>query len=117
MATRYDALHRKNWKHETYDKQMRVKIISAKLRFMLEGNGRTLSIVEETLISSAALLILTTYQYEMDFILQDGSEPNPKYLSSTNCLRATLDKLKAFAPAEQKPGETGGLDLAAIINE
>ena len=113
---KYDALHNKNWKYEGYDKGMRLKIINAKLKHSLGENGRTLSIVEETLISSAALLILTTFRMEQDFILQDGSGPDSRYLPSVNALRATLDKLKAFAP-EKKAGEKGGLDLAAIINE
>ena len=114
--TRHDALHMKNWKYDGYDKEMRLKIISAKLRFMLQENGRSLSIVEETLISSAALLILTTFRMEQDFMLQDVSGPDQKYLPSLNALRATLEKLKAFAPPGQKAGDQGGLDLAGIIN-
>ena len=112
----FDALHKKNWKHPNYDREMRLKIISAKLVQEVTAGSRKATVVEDSLIQSAALLILTTFQMEQDFLIQDGSTPDSKYLSTVNCLRATLDKLKVFPAAPPRKGN-GDDPLASIINQ
>lgn len=111
-----DALHTKQWKHVVYDKPMKLKILKAKLSKLVKDRDGDLSVVDIALVDSAALLILTVYQHEQEFVLLDLEKPDKGYLSATNALRSTLEKLKLFQRRENESKDAPG-DLADIINQ
>ncbi len=114
-------LRDRNWRHDAYERPMRIKIITAKLTHLIcETKKPTLA--QDILIRNAVVLILKVWEMEKNFCKSDQGKTPKDYLTHLNHLRATLRDLsttgktiKTGRPGKAIPGSGDGLDLSAII--
>jgi hypothetical protein len=94
---------------------MRLKILQHKLALLVHEDKRSLTLIEERLVHSAAILILCLWERERAFAIAQPSEPISKdYLPLLRELKQVLNQL-GLSLDQARKDQASGLDLSGIL--
>lgn len=107
----------RSWTHEAYDRPMRLRILHHKLTALVTRDSRPLSLVEERLIHSAAVLIVSLWEYEREFATAQPAVPiSRNYLPTLKELKQVLNQLGLPENGKKPHGkEKDDFDLASLL--
>ena len=106
-------LRDRDWTHTVYDREMRLKILKHKLRPLVTEDKRGLSVIEERLVNSASILIVSLWEREHAFAIAQPAIPISKdYLPLLRELKNVLSQLGLNLDQEAKKKD---FDLSGML--
>ena len=108
-------LRERDWKHETYPREKRLRILRHKITPLITEDKRNLTLVEDRMIYSAAVVIVSLWERENAFAIAQPMEPiAPDYLPLMRELKSVLGQLGLnLENGKRKGGES--FDLGSLL--
>jgi hypothetical protein len=108
-------LRDRDWTHAVYEREMRIKILRHKLRPLVTEDKRGLTFVEERLVSSASILVVSLWEREREFAIAQPAIPISKdYLPMLRELKSVLNQL-GLSLDQARRDEASDFDLASVL--
>lgn len=108
-------LRERDWKHETYPREKRLRILRHKITPLVTEDKRALSLVEDRMIYSAAVLFVSLWEREKQFAIAQPMEPIAQdYLPLMRELKSVLGQLGLSLENNGKKGES--FDLGSMLS-
>ena len=107
-------LRERDWKHETYAREKRLRILRHKITPLVTEDKRSLSLVEDRMIYSASVLIVSLFEKEKAFAAEPSEDLSKDYLPMAKELRSVLGQLGLSLNGRKKEG--GEFDLGSLLS-